>query len=88
MQIDARRSRHPEAENTQTHRGSITRNQTTEEELLQLGVFGLCGEEDGNVRIGIFPGGKEILVGVAGFRGIALKNERARARAAREDTIR
>jgi hypothetical protein len=34
--------------------------------LLQLGVFGFSGDEDGNVGVGIFPQREEILMGGSG----------------------
>jgi hypothetical protein len=43
---------------------------------LQLGVFGFSGDEDGDVGVGIFPGGEEILVREASFGGVALKGPR------------
>jgi hypothetical protein len=43
---------------------------------LQLGVFGFSGDEDGDVGVGIFPGGEEILVREASFAGVALKGPR------------
>jgi hypothetical protein len=36
-------------------------------------VFGLGLLEDGNVGIGVFPEREEILIGGAGFRGVALQ---------------
>jgi hypothetical protein len=36
--------------------------------LLQLGVFGFGGGENGDVGVGVFPQREEILVGGAGFR--------------------
>jgi len=41
-------------------------------QLLQLGVFGLGGPQDGQVRVGVFPEREEILVGGAGLRRVAL----------------
>src|ERR1700733_1010128 len=56
---------------------------------LELGVFGLRGDEDGNVRIGILPEREEILIGrssaadVACFRARSCETEmRQRARPA------
>ena len=43
---------------------------------MQLGVFGFSGDEDGDVGVGIFPGGEEILVREASFAGVALKGPR------------
>jgi len=40
-------------------------------QLLQLRVLCLGLLEDGNVRVGIFPKGEEILVRHAGFGGVA-----------------
>src|SRR5215469_653172 len=40
--------------------------------LLQLGVFRLGLLQDGDVGVGVFPQGEEILVGGAGFDGVAL----------------
>jgi hypothetical protein len=40
--------------------------------LLQLGVFGLGLHEDGDIGIGVFPEGEEIIVGSVGFSGVAL----------------
>src|SRR4029077_831607 len=40
--------------------------------LLQLCVFGLGGDENGNVRVGVFPEGEKILIGGVGFYGVAL----------------
>ena len=37
------------------------------EKLVQLGGFGFGGDEDENVRVGVFPEGEEILIGGAGF---------------------
>ena len=39
--------------------------------LLQLGVLGFGGDEDGDVGVGVFPEGEEILIGGAGLGGIA-----------------
>ena len=41
-------------------------------ELLQLRVFRLGDDEDGNVGVGVFPEGEELLVGCLGFGGVAL----------------
>src|SRR5580704_16901793 len=38
--------------------------------LLQFGVFGFGLEEDGEVGVGVFPEGEEVLVGGAGFGGV------------------
>jgi len=40
--------------------------------LWQRRVFGLGGDEDGNIRVGVFPECKEFPVGGAGFGGVAL----------------
>jgi hypothetical protein len=40
--------------------------------LLQLRVLGLGLLQDGNVGVGVFPEGEKILVGSAGFVGVAL----------------
>jgi len=40
--------------------------------LVQLGVFGLGGEEDGDAGVSVFPQREEILIGGAGFGGVAL----------------
>jgi hypothetical protein len=40
--------------------------------ILQFGVFSFGFFEDGDVGIGVFPHGEEILVGGAGFDGIVL----------------
>src|SRR5216683_6335208 len=42
--------------------------------LLQLRVFGLGSDEDGNVRVGVFPEGEEILIRAARFaaKGISI----------------
>ena len=45
--------------------------------LLKLRVFRFCSDEDGNVRICVFPKREEILIGGAGFRGVALQHVRA-----------
>ncbi len=39
----------------------------SETALVELSVFGLGLFEDGDVRVGVFPEGEEILVGGAGF---------------------
>jgi hypothetical protein len=39
---------------------------------LQLGVFGFGGDEDGDVRIGVFPEGEEVLVRVTGIGLVGL----------------
>src|SRR5260370_69116 len=43
-------------------------------ELLQLSVFGLGGDEDGDVGVGVFPESEEILIGGAGFGCITLEH--------------
>ena len=45
--------------------------------LLQFGVLRLCLFEDGNVGIGVFPQGQEILIRRLGFGGVALQRIRA-----------
>src|SRR5258708_769460 len=42
-------------------------------ELLQLSVFGLGGDEDGDVGVGVFPQREEVLIGPARLRCIALQ---------------
>ena len=44
--------------------------------LLQLGVFGLGGDEDGDGGVSVFPEREEILIGGAGFGGISLQGIR------------
>src|ERR1700690_526682 len=44
--------------------------------LLQLGVLGLGILQDRHIGVGIFPRGKEVLVGRLGFRLIALQRIR------------
>jgi hypothetical protein len=39
---------------------------------LELGIFGFGGEEDGDVGVGGFPEGEEILAGGTGSCGVAL----------------
>src|ERR1043166_5730458 len=46
-----------------TARGSVT--------LLQLFVFLVCGYQNGNRAVGVFPQGEEILIGSARFCGVA-----------------
>src|ERR1700675_4959422 len=41
-------------------------------QLLQLGVFGLGSDEDGDVGVGVLPQREEILICGAGFRGVTL----------------
>src|SRR5260370_42496001 len=41
--------------------------------LLQLGVFGLGGDEDGDVGVGVFPQRQKILIGRLGLGGVALQ---------------
>jgi len=41
-------------------------------QLLQLGVFGLGGDEDGDGGVGVFPQREEILIRGAGFGGVPL----------------
>ena len=41
--------------------------------LLQLGVLGLRGDEDGDVGVGVFPECQEILVGGAGLHRVTLQ---------------
>ncbi len=42
------------------------------EKLLQLREFRLGLLQDGDVRVGVFPEREEILIGRAGFGGVAL----------------
>jgi hypothetical protein len=42
--------------------------------LMQLGILGFGGDEDGNVGVGVFPQSEEILIGGAGLRDVALHN--------------
>jgi hypothetical protein len=44
---------------------------------MQLRGFGLCSDQDGNVRVGVFPSGEEILVGAISFGGVTLQGVRA-----------
>ena len=39
---------------------------------LQPCVLRFCGDEDGDVRVRVFPEGEEILIGRLGFGGVAL----------------
>ncbi len=41
--------------------------------LLQLRVLELGGDEDGDVRVGVFPQVEKILIRSAGFGGVALQ---------------
>ena len=41
--------------------------------LLQLCILGLGSDENGNVRVGVFPKREEIIVSGAGFGGVALQ---------------
>ena len=41
--------------------------------LVQLLVLGFCLFQDGQIRIGIFPGGEEVLVGGLSCCGVALQ---------------
>src|SRR5271154_243429 len=47
-------------------------------QLLQLGVLRLGFFQDGNVGVGVFPEGEEILVGFSGFRRVACERGGAR----------
>ncbi len=47
---------------------------------LQLGVLSLGLLQDGNVGVGVFPEGEEILVSGAGANGIALGKSTAKDR--------
>jgi hypothetical protein len=38
---------------------------------LQAGGFGFCGDKDGDIEVGVFPEGEEIVVGGASLRGVA-----------------
>jgi hypothetical protein len=40
-------------------------------DLSQLGVLGRRGDEDGNIRVGVFPEGQEIVIGSPGFDDIS-----------------
>jgi hypothetical protein len=40
---------------------------------MQLGVFGFCGYEDGDIGVGVFPECEEIVVGGTSLRCVALK---------------
>ena len=40
--------------------------------LFEFGVFGLGGDEDGDVGVGLFPLGEEVLIGGTGFGSVAL----------------
>src|SRR5215831_743251 len=50
------------------------RTRTFSRRLLQLCVLGLGLLKDGDVGVGVFPEGEEVLVGCAGFGGIALES--------------
>lgn len=39
---------------------------------LQFHLLGFCGDEDGDVRIGVLPEREKILIGRLGFGGVAL----------------
>ncbi len=47
--------------------------------LFQLRVLRFRGDENGNVRVGVFPEGEEILIGRLGFGGVAFHVAQARA---------
>ncbi len=59
--------------------GSVSRfcvtpaSQFSRARLFQLCVFGLGGDEDGNVKVTVFPEREEILIGRLGSCGIALQ---------------
>ena len=56
----------------QSHFGEVTvRFSARCAQLLQLGVFGFCGDEDGNVGVGVFPEREEVLIGGARLGCIA-----------------
>jgi hypothetical protein len=40
--------------------------------LVQLGIFGLCSNEDREVGVGVLPQREKILIGRFGFGGVAL----------------
>ena len=42
-------------------------------QLLKFGVFGFGFLEGDEIRVGVLPGGEEVLVGGAGFRRISLQ---------------
>jgi hypothetical protein len=59
-------------------RGRMRRNTTPRIRstgLLQLRVLRLGLLQDGDVGVGVFPEGKEVLIGGASFRGAALHRE-------------
>ena len=41
--------------------------------LIKLRVLRFGSDEDGNVRVGVFPEGEKILIGGLGFCGVALQ---------------
>jgi hypothetical protein len=45
--------------------------------LWEFGVFGFSLEEDGDVGVGVFPGGEEVLIGGAGFGGVVREDSGA-----------
>jgi hypothetical protein len=55
-------------------RSKRLRRRNLEVKSLQLGVFDFGLFEDGNVGIGVFPEGEEILIRGAGFGGVALQH--------------
>jgi hypothetical protein len=44
--------------------------------LFRLCVLGFCGDEDGDVRLGVFPEREEILIGSLGLDAVALQDIR------------
>jgi hypothetical protein len=42
------------------------------EKLLQLRILGFGGDQDGDVRVAVFPEREEILIGRLGLGGVAL----------------
>jgi hypothetical protein len=51
----------------------VSRRKFLTNRLLQLGVFGFCSDEDGDIGVGIFPEREEIVVGGASLRRVALQ---------------
>jgi hypothetical protein len=39
---------------------------------MQLRVFRFCNNQDGNIRVGVFPKREEILIGRLGFGGVVV----------------
>ena len=63
---------------TSSHEGSgfaiVTCHNSEHPKLLQLGVFGFGRDEDGNIEVGVFPKGEEILIGSFRFGGVTLQH--------------